>query len=319
VLAVLDNGTSFEVVNHVVREAMTVEELGKAIRGSSQNLMNISYTYVKRYKIKSTTEEGSVLTTRIKTIADQFLTPPVAATNFMGLVKNMVNLSVNSNIKRVIEDLHTDSSYVDTVLFHQGYLRVDAFNAMGPIEFSELLLQTLDTGHKKKPKDFWETIATVLIIIAAVAITVITKGAGAKWSAAIIATQLDKGMIFLVVAAKIGQAAGMHPDNLKMIGQAIQVYGIALSVATIATGAVGVYDGIDAFMRVGGMNAAQIAAVGGHVAVDKILTSIAIDIAISSVGLAIGVASFGVNTLGWGGEKEREFINMASAVFGLYN
>ncbi len=324
-LAVLDDGELYDVLEPVIGEVIELTPMevqrSSAVgsRGTAYTqLFNMSYTYTKRFKVKAVATETSTLITRQAIVASKF--PTGGTIQFPGLFIEPASINsavMDTTIKDAIKNLHTEFYYEDNAIFHRGYLRVDAFNAMTANEFHTVFTKCFDTGFKKKKAKWWQKALAVIIVIVAVAIFILTKGAGWKLSSVLLA--LAASMLFLQIAMMIYAKHVGDEWGMKVIGGAIHINGIALAVVSIVSGYVDVMNGIGALNSMAGLSASQIAAVGGPQAVAAITQSIMISTAMSAVTLVLGVASFGVNALGMGGEKERQIINAATAIMGAYN
>jgi hypothetical protein len=324
-LAVLDDGEIYDVLTPVIGEVieLTPMEVQRSstigARGTTYTqLFNMSYTYTKRFKVKAVATETSTLITRQAIVASKF--PTVGTIKFRSLFIGLASISsaiMDTTIKDAIKNLHTDFYYEDNAVFHRGYLRVDAFNAMTANEFHTVFTKCFDTGFTKKKTKWWKKALAIIIVIVAIVIFVLTGGLAGVLSAFMVA--MAYALAFLVIAQ---MAYAKHVGDewgMKLIGGAITVAGTSLAIAAMASGYVDVMNGIGALNAMAGLSASQIAAVGGPAAVAAITQSIMLSTAMAAVTLALGVASFGVNTLGMGSERDRQIINAATAVMGSYS
>jgi hypothetical protein len=330
-LAVLDDGELYDVLEPVIGEVIELTPMevqrSSAVgsRGTAYTqLFNMSYTYTKRFKVKAVATETSTLITRQAIVASKF--PTGGTIQFPGLFIEPASINsavMDTTIKDAIKNLHTEYYYEDNTIFHRGYLRVDAFNAMTANEFNTVFTKCFDTGFKKKKTKWWQKALAIVIIIIAVVLIILSflfppfgiataSLQAAMWALAI-------GMLFITLA---GMAYAKHVGDetgMKMIAGATQVIGIALAIVSICSGYIDVMNGIGALNAVGSMTAEQVAAAGGASAVSSITTTIAVNTAVAGVSLVLGVASFGVNALGMGSERDRQIINAATALLGAYN
>jgi hypothetical protein len=320
-LAVLDDGTIFECIAPVIGEVIELTPIAVQYNGTNTTLFNMSYTYTKRYKVKSVAVETSTLISNIDTIAHSFI---VSTTKVFSIntVLDTNNATADTTIKDAVKALQTDYPYEDNDIFYYGYLRVDAFNAMTATEFHKLFIKCFDTIYTTKKGKWWSKLLAVIIIIIAVVIVVLScifpPMALVGYDLAIAMYALAMGMLFITIAGMmyaryVGDEAGM-----KMIAGATQVIGIALAIVSICNGYVDAMNSYEAIGAMSSATASEVAAAGGEAAMQSFITSAALDTAVSAITLAVGVASFGVNVLGMGGEREKQIVNTASAVLGAY-
>ena len=316
-LAVLDDGELYDVLIPVIGEVIELTPMevqrSSTIGTAYTQLFNMSYTYTKRFKVKAVATETSTLITRQAIVASKF--PTGGTVKFRSLLIGLASINsaiLDTTIKDAIKNLHTDFYYEDNAVFHRGYLRVDAFNAMTANEFHTVFTKCFDTGFTKKKTKWWKKALAIIIVIVAIVIFVLTGGLGGGLSAFMIS--MAYALTFLVIAQ---MAYAKHVGDewgMKLIGGAITVAGTALAIAAMASGYVDVMNSLNALSAIQAAAPAIVTDV-----LKEVILHVTLELVMASTMLVLGVASFGVNALGMGSEKDRQIINAATALLGAYN
>jgi len=124
-------------------------------------------------------------------------------------------------------------------LYYDGQLRVDAVKSMKLKDFSRLISSKMETDQKAAPQGGGLTsrIIQIVIIIAAIAITIYTAGAAAPGTSAMLTASyaLAAGSAALAVGMMIGSTIGLlNSSDMKLIGTIAEVTGYAAMATGIA-------------------------------------------------------------------------------------
>lgn len=321
-VALLDDGSVFECVTQAGSEVLAITPLNAQYSGlqgtTTTTLLNISYSYTKRYKLKRAAVEEDALVANIFTVADKIPKggAPKIKSFSIGTIGMINTTTMTTVIKDAVYNLNTDFEYEDDDIFYRGKLRVSAFDSMSALEFNEVFAMTFNTGFTKKKSKWYSKVLAVIIIIIAVVILVLSLGKSytlSSWMFALGMTMLFLTVAGMVYAANIDDAAGM-----KLIAGATQITGIALSVVAIMYGYYGVQEALANYATAQAAMAGSTAAgVTTLAEMSSVMLTMSLQVGTASASLALATASFVVNTFDVGGEKERQILAVLQASYGI--
>lgn len=237
VLSILDNGEIFNLDPTVYNEVVNIQPVGNFSDTAMAytTAYNMEYSYVRRYRIKAlSTDTSKVVTDSVE--AGEWIAS--ALNDPMNVLADTINRNKKSTaaedttMTSAIYMLHDTG--ISSAMFEDGYLKLSVFNALTPNQFAELVAKTLEVGYKTPKSKWYHKVLAVLIVVAAVAVFVLTGGSGGGLSAALMSAALS--MAFLVVSQMLYAKYVGDPWGMKLIGGAITINGIALSAMAIASG-----------------------------------------------------------------------------------
>ncbi len=228
--ASLDTSGSFEKIK-IHKEEMgtsnTLREDGEVLK----------YTYVTVYEFKGVDEQSQIVQDIVRyyeakatqTIKNRPAYTPVGV--YRDRIKYMV---IDNNIKRALDkmqvylDPYTGAGVQGTTnsLFYNGYLRYEEGRLMRRTDFTQMIIESLDTDGAAMEAEWWEKAYTFISFIVAALIIWFTWGTGTPMA---IAIALGNGAMVLGVAGMLlSLFGGLSAQHLvSVIGKVAQLLGIA--------------------------------------------------------------------------------------------
>ncbi len=259
VCALLDNGTVFELVNETIQEKKTLvpvkittgyDDSNNPILEEDRNVLNMEYSYIKRYRVKANSSVNStskiivdmhaaseILVANANYMQQNFGRPQWQYVNPDDQIKVAYNNAATDSIYKVaITQLNGEPDVFNPEWFEGTDLKVSAFNEMNATQFFDLLTRCLDYRYDEEKGDVWGVIVGIVVIIIIIVIVVVVAiltggtGAGPAMQLGIaIAGSVGIGLLASAYAKNFPQQAGM----IKMVGFAAQAAGIAIMVISL--------------------------------------------------------------------------------------
>lgn len=234
VLALLDDGTTFEQVGSVYNERVT----GVYTSDQYGNAAVIGeYSYMIRYRVKSIPDATSYIVSQCSSVAHALYESMQTTKKGIGAITNH---SIDTAIKEAVLRMN---NILSTPLFYRGYLRLDVASSMKRKDFVKLLSKCFDSGYTKEKTKWWKKVIAVVIIIVAIVIIALTWWSGAGDVAG--GTMLSFGLGLMYGAAFLALSMVLYAsafpeatDMIKLIGNAATIVGYAAVVT-------GVYNAIN--------------------------------------------------------------------------
>ena len=136
-------------------------------------------------------------------------------------------------------DFRESNEATDPIVWPAGRLSVPGSDNMKRIDFVDMLATCIDSDYEVEDPSFWEKIVAVVIIVAAVVVSILSCGslAGVAWPAAMAAISFGFAMGAIVLgvgSALLGYFGGPSANSLvKMIGGIAQYVGLISTVLGI--------------------------------------------------------------------------------------
>ena len=187
------------------------------------------------------TPYGFEWTVRYKVIKDLVYTNP-CVTTFEPIFNERADLQkVNGSLPSKITeaDFRVTAEVTDSDVWPNGRLSVPRSDAMKRVDFVDMIGTCIDSDYEVEDPNFWEKLFAVVIIVAAVVVTIVSCGtaAGLAWPAAMAAIGFAFAMGAIVLgigSALLGYFGGPSASNMvKIISGVAQYMGIISSVLGI--------------------------------------------------------------------------------------
>lgn len=288
-LAVLDDGTIFEVITPFFNEKL---ELVEKFTG----VYNLEYSYVKRYRVKAFMGDRDVLHANIldglQRIHDS-LNVYASNASKTAVMEASATGAIDSTIIEALYKINGwDNLELTEDYFYKGYLKVSAFDSMLPYAFDRFLAKCFDQKVNTKKTTWYNKALGIVIaytglalVIVGAILTFIIPPLGLALMAA--------GMALLVFgggwyAREIGWGPG-----IKLIGIAAQVSAVVVAVTVLVYTWGDFNTSLATFNTV--MGAIESGALTGAAAGEALAFVIA-ELAVSAVALAGAATSLAVST-----------------------
>ena len=207
-LALLDNGSMFQQQGTIYEERTTI------LNDNSTDVY-YDYAYKIKYKVIALPTTTSYITTQIKLLGDKI----AGSLSYNGTNVYIINHAViNTTLKEAVVAMNNISSLT---LTYNGYLRVDAVTALGRLEFRTMLGKVFGTGYDKESSKWYEKVIAVILIIAAIVVTIVTGN------------PMLGALILSVGGALYAMAFPYATDMTKVIGKCAQIMGYIAAITGI--------------------------------------------------------------------------------------
>jgi len=302
ILALLDNGSSFEQVGDVSSEEIRASKTGA-----------VAYRFVVTYKYLGVEESSAVVSSilgwcnyyhNIQNNSIITVGAPISTKLQRQCYSMMVDETLDFVTPRITSDalfVKVPKEVVDTTakttrIEYTSYLKYDAFTSMKKANAVALIPNLLDTGYTVEAKEWWEDLLAIAIIIIAIVTFVLacTASVGtacvAAGQIAIEAVGIALGYAALVLtlgAYVLSEVGGLSSlDNVRLIGR----------LATIV-GYVSMALGISSFLsNLANKSVEEGAKEGAKDVVRKSITERTIDSAIKIVDKVVDAVTSGLTT-----------------------
>jgi hypothetical protein len=212
----------------------------------------ISYSFTYEYTFKGIDEHSSIVrqimawfSSYEPDIDKRKVEPKDPVTNMDPIINSSIDTKFKKDLVSLMkhEDMAQDKKVYNS-LYYAGLLRVDAVKAMRKRDFAKMLSTQLDTGYTIKSATWSEKIMAGVLILIAIAISVLSAGAATGVAISFTATWIGAFAGALAISLSIAslvlnQIGGLSTNGLvKVIGNFAQIVGI-----------VGIIAGITAFIQ----------------------------------------------------------------------